>query len=78
VNLVRIAYAYARRSPLATLLNLLLLTLGVATITLLLLLTTALDERLKRDAAAIDLVVGAKGSPLQLVLAGVYHVDREP
>jgi putative ABC transport system permease protein len=78
VNLVRIAYAYARRSPLATLLNLLLLTLGVATITLLLLLTTALDERLKRDAAAIDLVVGAKGSPLQLVLAGVYHVDVPP
>src|SRR5438876_261369 len=78
MNLVRIAYAYARRSPLATLLNLLLLTLGVATITLLLLLTTALDERLKRDAAAIDLVIGAKGSPLQLVLAGVYHVDVPP
>src|SRR6266496_1756529 len=78
MNLVRIAYAYARRSPLATLLNLLLLTLGGAPITLLLLLTTALDERLKRDAAAIDLVVGAKGSPLQLVLAGVYHVDVPP
>jgi putative ABC transport system permease protein len=78
MNVVRIAYAYARHSPLATLLNLLLLTLGVATITLLLLLTTALDERLKRDAAGIDLVVGAKGSPLQLVLAGVYHVDVPP
>ena len=78
MNLVRVAYAYARHSPLATLLNLLLLTLGVATITMLLLLTTALDERLKRDAAGIDLVVGAKGSPLQLVLAGVYHVDVPP
>ena len=31
-----------------------------------------------RDAAGIDLVVGAKGSPLQLVLAGVYHVDVPP
>ncbi|TMG86849.1 MAG: FtsX-like permease family protein [Betaproteobacteria bacterium] len=78
MNLARIVLAYARRSPLTTLLNLALLTLGVATITLLLLLTTALDERLKRDAAAIDLVVGAKGSPLQLVLAGVYHVDVPP
>ncbi|MDQ2964077.1 MAG: ABC transporter permease [Pseudomonadota bacterium] len=78
MNLARIAYAYARHSPLATLLNLLLLTLGVTTITLLLLLTTALDERLKRDAAGIDLVVGAKGSPLQLVLAGIYHVDVPP
>jgi putative ABC transport system permease protein len=78
MNLVRVAYAYARHSPLATVLNLALLTLGVATITLLLLLSDALDERLKRDAAAIDLVVGAKGSPLQLVLAGVYHVDVPP
>src|SRR5437867_1214766 len=78
MNLARIVLAYARRSPLTTLLNLALLTLGVATITLLLLLTTALDERLKRDAAGIDLVVGAKGSPLQLVLAGVFHVDVPP
>jgi len=78
VNLARIVLAYVRRSPLTTLLNLALLTLGVATITLLLLLTTALDERLRRDAAAIDLVVGAKGSPLQLVLSGIYHVDVPP
>jgi putative ABC transport system permease protein len=78
MNLARIAYAYARQSPLATLLNLALLTLGVATVVLLLLLTTALDERLKRDAAGIDLVVGAKGSPLQLVLAGIFHVDVPP
>jgi putative ABC transport system permease protein len=78
MNLSRIVLAYARRSPLTTLLNLALLTLGVATITLLLLLTTALDERLKRDAAGIDLVVGAKGSPLQLVLSGIYHVDVPP
>ena len=78
MNLARIVLAYVRRSPLTTLLNLALLTLGVATITLLLLLTTALDERLRRDAAAIDLVVGAKGSPLQLVLSGIYHVDVPP
>jgi len=78
MNLAHIVFAYARRSPLTTLLNLALLTLGVATITLLLLLTTALDERLKRDAAGIDLVVGAKGSPLQLVLAGIYHADVPP
>ena len=78
MNIVRLAYAYARHSPLTTVLNLALLTLGVATITLLLLLGEALDEHLKRDAAAIDLVVGAKGSPLQLVLAGVYHVDVPP
>jgi putative ABC transport system permease protein len=42
------------------------------------LLTRVLGERLAREAAGIDLVVGAKGSPLQLVLAGVYHADVPP
>jgi putative ABC transport system permease protein len=28
-----------------------------------------------RDARGIDLVVGAKGSPMQLILSGIYHVD---
>jgi putative ABC transport system permease protein len=28
-----------------------------------------------RDARGIDLVVGAKGSPMQLILSGIYHLD---
>lgn len=78
MNLGSIALSYARRSPLTTLLNVLLLTLGVGTIVLLLLLSRQLDERLQREARGIDLVVGAKGSPLQLILAGVFHVDVPP
>jgi putative ABC transport system permease protein len=78
VNLFRLVLAYVRRRPLATLLVVLLLALGVATITLTLLVGRELESRLARDAAGIDLVVGAKGSPLQLVLAGVYHVDVPP
>ena len=78
MNVVRLALAYARRRPLATLLNVALLAVGVATITLVILLSDELDTRLVREAAGIDLVVGAKGSPLQLVLAGVYHADVPP
>jgi putative ABC transport system permease protein len=78
VNLGSVALSYARRSPLTTLLNVIMLTLGVATIVLLLLLSRQLDESLQRDARGIDLVVGAKGSPLQLILAGVYHLDVPP
>ena len=66
----RLALAYARRRPLATLLNVLLLAVGVATITLVILLTRALETRMQREAAGIDLVVGAKGSPLQLSSPG--------
>ena len=78
MNVLRLAFAYALRRPLATLLNVLLLAVGVATITLVILLSHELDARLQREAAGIDLVVGAKGSPLQLVLAGVYHADVPP
>jgi putative ABC transport system permease protein len=78
MNVLRVALAYARRRPLATLLNVFLLAVGVATITLVILLSHELDTRLSREAAGIDLVVGAKGSPLQLVLSGVYHADVPP
>ena len=78
MNVVRLAFAYARRRPLATVFNIALLAVGVATITLVILLSRELEQRLAREATGIDLVVGAKGSPLQLVLAGVYHADVPP
>ena len=76
--LVRLAIAYARRRPLSTLLVVLLLALGIGVVTLTLILSRELSDRMTRDARGIDLVVGAKGSPLQLVLCGVYHVDVPP
>ncbi len=78
MGLTRLAFAYARRRPLATALVVLLLAAGTAVVALTLLVARELEGRLTRDAAGIDLVVGAKGSPLQLVLAGVFHVDVPP
>ncbi len=78
MGLTRLALAYARRRPLATALVVLLLAAGTAVVALTLLVARELESRLTRDAAGIDLVVGAKGSPLQLVLAGVFHVDVPP
>ena len=75
MNLSTISFAYLRARPLATALNLLLLALGIATITLLLLATAQLEERMGRDARGIDMVAGAKGSPMQLVLSSVFHLD---
>jgi len=75
MNVVSITLSYLRARPLGTVLILLLLALGMATITLLLLASAQLDERMRRDARGIDLVVGAKGSPMQLVLSAVYHLD---
>jgi len=78
MNVLRLAFAYVKRRPLTTAFNVALLALGVATITLVLLLSRELEQRLAREATGIDLVVGAKGSPLQLVLAGIYHADVPP
>ena len=78
MSVLRLALAYARRRPLSTLLVVIMLALGVATVALTLLIARELEARLTRDAAGIDLVVGAKGSPLQIVLAGVYHADVPP
>jgi putative ABC transport system permease protein len=47
----------------------------LAIITVLLLVQHQFEQKMTRDAAGIDLVVGAKGSPLQLILSSVYHID---
>ncbi|MFU8837993.1 MAG: FtsX-like permease family protein [Thiohalomonadaceae bacterium] len=75
MNLFRLSLSWLRAQPLNTALNLLLLALGMATITLILLLGHQLQDRLSRDAQGIDLVLGAKGSPLQIILANLYHLD---
>ena len=75
MNLASLSASYLRARPLQTALSLILLSLGVATIVLLLLVVGQLEERMNRDARGIDLVVGAKGSPMQLILSGIYHLD---
>ena len=73
--MIRLALAYMRDRPLGVALNALLLGIAVATLVLLLQFAEQAGERFERDARGIDLVVGAKGSPLQLVLSSVYHID---
>lgn len=70
-----LAWRYLWSRPLAAALNLLLLTLGLAAMTLVMLVAAQVDRAFERDLNGIDLVVGAKGSPLQLILAGVFHID---
>ena len=74
-KLISISFRYLWSRPLAAALNLLLLSLGLASITFVVLTAEQMDRAFERDLAGIDLVVGAKGSPLQLILAGVFHID---
>lgn len=75
MSLARLAWKLLAARPAASLLSLLLLALGWAAVGFVLLVSEQLDERVQKDLAGIDLVVGAKGSPLQILLAGVFHVD---
>ena len=72
---IAFAWRYLWSRPLAAALNVLLLSLGLASITFLLLVSHQLSQAFERDLAGIDVVVGAKGSPMQLILSGVLHLD---
>lgn len=75
---ITFAWRYLWSRPLGAALNLLLLSLGLASITFLLLVSYQLNKAFDRDLAGIDVVVGAKGSPMQLILSGVFHIDVPP
>ena len=61
--------------PLQLLLSLVLFALGVAMISILILLNKQVKEKFDNNQAGINMVVGAKGSPLQMVLCNMFHVD---
>ncbi|MEP3225630.1 MAG: FtsX-like permease family protein [Parasphingorhabdus sp.] len=74
--MLSLAYAYLRDRPLTTILNILLLAISVAMLVLLLQFGSQFEKRFQKDAEGIDLVVGSKGSPLQLILSSVFHIDQ--
>jgi putative ABC transport system permease protein len=75
MNLLQLAWRWLWGRPLVAAMNALLLALGIGAMSFVSLVGEQLDQAVQRDLAGIDLVVGAKGSPLQLILAGVFHLD---
>lgn len=75
MNLIALSWKNLVNKPLALLLSLVLFALGVGLISLLLLVNKQLEEKFEKNLAGIDLVLGAKGSPLQLILSSMYHID---
>ncbi len=75
MNLLKISTNNLKDKPLTTSLSILLMALGIAIISLLLLAGKQIEEKFTRNVAGIDMVVGAKGSPLQLILASIYQID---
>ena len=75
MNIFILVWSYLKARPLNTAINIVLLALGIAVITILLLFKNQLDQKITENSKGIDLVIGAKGSPLQLILCNIFHVD---
>ncbi len=75
MNLLQLSWKNLADKPLSMLLNIVLFALGTGLISLLLLLNKQLQDKFDKNLAGIDLVIGAKGSPLQLILSSMYHID---
>lgn len=75
MNLLKISTSNLKDKPLTSFLSILLMSLGIAIISLLLLAGKQIEEKFTRNVAGIDMVIGAKGSPLQLILSSIYQID---
>ncbi len=75
MNIFKLAYRNIIFQPLNVLLSLVLFALGTGLIAFILLLNTQVQQKFENNLANINLIIGAKGSPLQLVLCNMYHID---
>ncbi len=75
LSLRRLTSANIKFKPLSAIFNVLLLAMGIAVILTLIHLSDQLDKRFAKDLQGIDLVVSGKGSPLQIILSNVFHID---
>ena len=75
MNIFKLSIKNIISKPLSSLLSLALLVFGIGIISLLLQLNSLIKTQMDNNLKGIDMVVGAKGSPLQLILSAVYHID---
>ncbi|MEQ8878368.1 MAG: FtsX-like permease family protein [Cyclobacteriaceae bacterium] len=75
MNIFFLSYKNILSRPLSSLLSWLLLSFGVCVVVLLLLLSDRFKGEVTRNSAGVDLVIGAKGSPLQIILSSIFHID---
>ncbi|QDV48305.1 ABC transporter permease [Gimesia fumaroli] len=74
MNTLTIAWKSIRQRRLASLLTALSVALGVTLMVSVLVINSVIDRMFNQTASGYDLIVGAQGSPLQLVLSTVFRV----
>jgi len=76
MNILKLAYKNIIHNPLNLILSIILFGLGIGLINFLFLFNSQLKTKFDSNLAEIDLVIGAKGSPLQMILSSMYHIDN--
>jgi len=76
MNLLAMAWRSVRARPVVTLLSVVSIALGTALVCVVLSLHRASEEAFEAEIGSFEMVVGAKGSPLQLILSSLYFLDR--
>lgn len=76
MNIWKISLKNFRFKPLYSFLGILILSVSIALLIGIQQLDQSFRHQLENNLGDIDMVVGAKGSPLQLVLASVLHIDN--
>ncbi|KAB1159430.1 FtsX-like permease family protein [Tenacibaculum aiptasiae] len=76
MNIWKISIENIKSKPLYTILSVFSLALSIVLLLGTQQLKSSFEFQRKNNLGEIDLVIGAKGSPLQLVLASVLHVDN--
>ncbi len=75
MNLFKLSTAYLLHKKLHTFLSILIMSLGMLLITLLLIINHQLRQTLEKNIANVDMAIGAKGSPMQIILSSLFHID---
>jgi putative ABC transport system permease protein len=73
--LLKLVWKNIWHKPLHTLLSIILLSSSVAIISLLIVLQNQFENQFSKNLDQIDMVLGAQGSPLQLILSAIYQID---
>src|SRR5579872_451274 len=76
MSLLSIAWKSIRQRWLASSLTALSISLGVALMVAVLVINGVVSRMFSQNATGFDMILGAKGSPMQLVLNTIYFLDR--
>ena len=75
MNRLSLVLRYLQHRALATSLTIITFAAGIAVIVALVLINTQVQADFDRNLKGIDLVVSGKGSPLQIILSTMFHID---